>query len=425
MKLKLCILSALLLTGCSTTKTTGSGAVEIPNTWPEGAWERHTIDDSSFGPDGIRLADINGDGLLDITTPWEEGGIVRIYINPGKHGVKDQWPAVTVGEVGSPEDSFFVDLDGDGHLDVVSSCEGTTRSIFVHWSPTDPDKLLDASAWTTTQIPFDSDAVRWMYAFAMQVDGKAGIDIVAGSKGENAALGWFEAPENPRDMAGWRWHPLLSGGWFMTLRPNDIDKDGDLDILATDRKGARRGALWLENPGAAQATSADWKEHRIGPVGEYEALHNVIVDLDRDGLEDILVAVKGGPIRYHRRVSQSPLKWETNTIEIPPNAAGAKALQVADINLDGQVDLVVVCEHATDGKIGTFWLSYDRNPSESYWTATSISGPEGFINDLVELIDLDHDGDLDVLTVEEKGPYLKKGYQGKELGVIWYENPTR
>ena len=48
---------------------------------------------------------------------------MRVYINPGKHNVKDYWPAVTVGEVGDPEDSFFIDLDGDGNLDVVSSCE--------------------------------------------------------------------------------------------------------------------------------------------------------------------------------------------------------------------------------------------------------------------------------------------------------------
>lgn len=38
--------------------------------------------------------------------------------------------------------------------------------------------------------------------------------------------------------------------------------------------------------------------------------------------------------------------------------------------------------------------------------------------------DIDKDGDLDVVTVEEKGPYLAKGYKGKELGVIWYENPA-
>ena len=46
-------------------------------------------------------------------------------------------------------------------------------------------------------------------------------------------------------------------------------------------------------------------------------------------------------------------------------------------------------------------------------------------NGKCQLIELDGDGDLDAVTVEEKRPYLAKGYQGKELGVIWYENPAR
>jgi hypothetical protein len=98
---------------------------------------------------------------------------------------------------------------------------------------------------------------------------------------------------------------------------------------------------------------------------------------------------------------------------------------VADIDRDGQLDLVVSCEHATDAKIGVFWMSFDQSPAAGRWVARSISGPEGFIFDLLQLVDLDGDGDLDVITLEEKGPYLAKGYVGRELGVIWYENPLR
>lgn len=36
-----------------------------------GAWFRHTIDRSSAGADGVRLADINGDGFPDVATGWE------------------------------------------------------------------------------------------------------------------------------------------------------------------------------------------------------------------------------------------------------------------------------------------------------------------------------------------------------------------
>ena len=398
---------------------------ESPSQWPDGAWARHTIDDSSLGADGVRLADINGDGRLDITSPWEQGGKVRVYLNPGPDGLRERWPAVTVGEVGDPEDAVFVDLDADGNMDVVSSCEGSTRSIFVHWGPADRDKLLEPDAWTTEELPAASGAAKWMFALPAQIDGKHGTDLIAGAKGEGAQIGWFEAPPDPRDLAAWEFHPLYDAGWIMTIRQQDVDLDGDPDIVATDRTGERRGALWLENPGRDSAVSTRWDEHRIGSVGDYEAMHNAIADLDADGREDLLVAVKGEPIRYHRRTRRQPPSWETHLIEIPAGAAGGKAVKVADVDLDGQADLIVSCEHATDGKIGVYWLDQGGAPARSQWQPTSISGPEGFIYDLLQMTDLDGDGDLDVLTLEEKGPYLAEGYQGRELGVIWYENPAR
>src|SRR5688500_14363007 len=117
------------------------------------AWVRHTIDDSCRGADGVRLADANGDGLPDIATGWEEGGTVRVYLHPGRARVKERWPAVTVGAVGSPEDAVLADLDGDGAVDVVSCCEGKVRSVFVHWAPADRARYRDAAAWKTEAVP--------------------------------------------------------------------------------------------------------------------------------------------------------------------------------------------------------------------------------------------------------------------------------
>ncbi|MDE0263454.1 MAG: VCBS repeat-containing protein, partial [Bryobacterales bacterium] len=414
------VLALALLASVVSCRTPG----ESSGHWPDGAWARHTIDDSSLGADGVRLADINGDGRLDVTSPWEQGGQVRVYLNPGPGGLRERWPAVTVGEVGDPEDAVFVDLDADGNMDVVSSCEGSTRSMFVHWGPAEREKLLDPDAWITEELPAASGIARWMFALPAQIDGKHGTDLIAGAKGEGAQIGWFEAPPDPRNLAAWEFHALYDAGWIMTIRQQDVDLDGDSDIVATDRTGERRGALWLENTGQNSAVGARWDEHRIGSVGEYEAMHNAVADLDADGLEDLLVAAKGGPIRYHRRTRQQPPSWETHLIEIPAGAAGGKAVKVADVDLDGQVDLIVSCEHATDGKIGVYWLDHGGSPTGSQWLPTSISGPEGFIYDLLQMTDVDGDGDLDVLTLEEKGPYLAEGYQGRELGVIWYENPA-
>ena len=61
------------------------------------------------------------------------------------------------------------------------------------------------------------------------------------------------------------------------------------------------------------------------------------------------------------------------------------------------------------------WMSYERAVTDAIWKAHDISGPQGIKYDLLELIDLDEDGDLDVMTCEER----------ERLGVVWYENPLR
>lgn len=376
-------------------------------------WKRHTIDNASRGADGVRLADVNGDGHLDIVTGWEEGSQIRVYQNPGPQKAKQLWPAATVGKVGAPEDAVFVDLDGDGAVDVVSSCEGSERSIFVHWAPPNRAQFLKASAWKTEPLPAARKKMRWMFALPLDVDGCHGVDLVAGAKNQAAHIGWFESPADPRKLSDWKWHPLYEAGWIMTLTSEDVDNDGDLDIVASDRKGKNRGCLWLEHPGK-ERSQGKWNVHRIGPQDK-EVMFLVVRDLDQDGLKDVVVATRGEEILFLRQQAKPALSWQTHSITLPENTGTAKAVNVGDIDLDGKLDLVFSCENAQGEKSGVIWLAYRERVTEPVWTPHEISGPEGIKFDLVELIDLDADGDLDVLTCEERA----------NLGVIWYENPAR
>jgi len=260
-------------------------------------WPRHTIDDSSRGADGVRLADVNADGRPDIVTGWEEGGITRVYLNPGPAKANQKWPAVTVGKTPSVEDAVFSDLDGDGNADVITCCEGRTRTMFVHWAPKEKSRRLMPDAWKTEAIPSSKGAMMWMFAVPCQIDGKRGPDLVAAGKGKGAQLGWFEAPETPRNLADWKWHPLLDVGWIMSLVLTDMDDDGDRDILATDRKGKTRGVFWLENPGPGPALAKPWPRHDIGGAGR-EVMFLACADLDGDGLRDVLVATKPRDILF-------------------------------------------------------------------------------------------------------------------------------
>ena len=101
-------------------------------------------------------------------------------------------------------------------------------------------------------------------------------------------------------------------------------------------------------------------------------------------------------------------------LALPANAGGAKAVAPGDLDGDGRVDLAFTCEDAKAGKSGVMYLAGD-SAGASAWTAREISGADGVKHDLVELLDLDGDGDLDVLTCEEV----------RNLGVFWYENPLR
>lgn len=376
-------------------------------------WVRHTIDDSSRGADGVRLADVNGDSLPDIATGWEEGGQIRVYLNPGPQRAASKWPAVTVGAVKSPEDAVLVDLDGDGAMDVVSSCEGRNRTAFVHWAPREKDRFLDERAWTTSPFPATQARQSWMFAIPMQMDGRNGIDLVLGSKGNGASISWLQSPDDPRDLNAWKLHQLTAAGWIMSLQSHDLDRDGDPDILASDRKGSRRNVLWLENPGTtATAAGAVWNVHGIGPA-DREFMFLALGDLHGDKSTNILCTVRGGGISLLSPSSNHG--WAHHEIAMPKNCGTGKGVAIGDLDGDRQPDLVFTCENATGDKSGVRWMAWQGSPTSGLWSDHEISGPVGIKFDRVELLDLDGDGDLDVLTCEERN----------NLGVFWYENPSR
>jgi hypothetical protein len=318
---------------------------------------------------------------------------------------------VTVGKVASPEDAIFADLDGDGRLEVVSCTEGKNRTVFWHRFRGDAGELLKPERWNTTAFPATSNSQPWMQAVAMNLDGEHGLDLMLASKGENATVGWLRAPARPNDFSAWIFHPLRKAGWIMSLIPHDADGDGDLDVVFTDRKGEHTGAFWLENPGAgANRDHAPWLEHAIGGLGR-EVMFADIADLNRDELVDVTFAVKPCDIVVCFR--QRDGGWSEQVLTLDgTNIGNAKAVKIADVNRDGWPDLLFTCEGATGGREGVGWL--ERQP-QGPWLQRPLGGPAGVKFDLMQVLDLDYDGDLDVITCEESDG----------LGVIWYENPTR
>jgi len=385
-------------------------------------WQRHTIDDFSTGADGVRLADVNEDGLMDIATGWEEGGFTKVYQHPGHEQVRSSWPSVIVGRTPAVEDAVFADVDLDGNIDVVSSTEGKNRKLYVHWAPADRDDYLDSAVWKTESIPTADGLMQWMFAMPAQIDGKDGVDLVVGAKGKDAKVGWLQSPANSRDVSSWLWHPISDATWIMSIIMHDMDHDGDQDIVISDRKpGSTNNVRWLENPGSDLLNVTYWNNHFIG-AQDKEVMFMDIADIDKDGLQDVIVCERADQtILIWKNLSRTGDYWQETIIPIPECTGLAKAVKVGDLDQDGIQDIVLSTNTmGDDEKEGIIYLSFTREDDFSAYSWHELCGREGYKFDRLELLDLDGDGDLDVLTCEEN-----YGPDSEGLGVIWYENPRR
>ena len=386
-------------------------------------WVRHTIDDSSLGADGVRTADLNGDGLPDLVVGWEQGGVSRIYLMRREVvGVPD-WEMVEVGAAPSVEDALLVDLDRDGAIDVVSSTEGNSRKVLVHWAPNEAENYGSGAAWKTETLL--ADGSRWMFAVAMDIDGRNGPDLVVGGKGPGASVGWLESPTDPRRLEDWRFHRWTEVTWVMSIIPTDVDGDGLVDVVVSDRKGEMEGVFWLRNPGAgAVALRQPWIKAWIAD-DLHESNFIDVRDIDGDGVDEVLVPhLQGGDEGVATVLDRDAAGvWQRSSIVLPGVGTKPKAVRAADVNLDGALDLVVSFEKAQDpSSSGVIWLEQRSEASGVRWILHDVSGAEGIKFDLNLLLDVDGDGDLDVVNTEENNN-AQNGDGG--LGLIWYENPVR
>lgn len=383
------------------------------------AWKRHVIDGTGTGADGARVADANADGLVDVVTPWEEDGTIRLYLHPGPTRVHEPWPAVTVGSVGSPEDAVWCDLDGDGAMDIVSSAEGQTRSVFVHWAPKDPKQILNAQAWTTAAFPALAGKARWMYALPLPRPESAAADLIVGAKEAGAAIGLLRAPAHPRRVDHWRWVPWRTVGWTMSILPFDMDGDGQVDIVCSDRRGPERGVFFFRNPGGG-TMEKPWPAFPVMRAGaEYMFLD--VTQTDRASsptvwcatLDDGIHVASLDPTVAHD--SDRNAAWRVSKIPAHPGGGTPKSARARDLDGDGKLELVYSCENAFGPLRGILGVRLGDDVVARPASYFDISGPAGIKFDRLELVDLDGDGDPDLLTTEERD----------RLGVVWYENPAR
>ncbi|MCG8458750.1 MAG: VCBS repeat-containing protein, partial [Holophagales bacterium] len=377
----------------------GSGVVWYENPREDTGWPVHTIQLVFTNGQNVWAGDIDGDGRTDVAAV-SRNDIVSWWRNEEiqRNAAFPRIETVDADHVGATAVALG-DVDGDGSGELVAAA--TTEAaitVYARDSGLDPDP----SAWThLADVSTSAAGVRALSLGDVDRDGD--LDVVAALDGTTDALHLF------RNTAGTGLAWSVAGTLGAVDGPRqlllaDLDGDGDLDALASEGDGD--AFAWFENDGS----SGPWaKTVVVDGLLVHDGAHGLAVaDVDRDGDLDVLATAENdAEVLYLANTLGDGSTWSLTTIDT--SVVGPRGLAAGDLDGDGDTDVVVADAGGGDLRVfadssgdGTTWV-----PLADPATNTAV-GAES-----VELADLDGDGDLDIVAAE-----------GGNDSANWYENTS-
>jgi hypothetical protein len=177
--------------------------------------------------------------------------------------------------------------------------------------------------------------------------------------------------------------------WITHLEVVDLDRDGLLDVIVTD--ATLNQVRWLR-----QSPLGAFAERQVGPVVIAPA-HVTAYDLDRDSDLDLLVAEMGQILPSNAKIG-SVVVLENRGGEVfesrvlLENVARVSDVEAGDFDADGDIDLAVGQFGYDDGEIR--WL---ENLGEWRFESHRLQSLPGTIH--VPVADMDGDGDVDIVAL--------------------------
>jgi len=350
---------------------------------------KHNIDLNFLGACSVCSYDVDGDGNLDIIGAANAGNQVAWWKNDGnepigftKYSIDSNINGIMYVDAG--------DVDNDGDLDILGAAwQGEMVAVWINEGG-------DPIIWEKSIIDGNIGMVHEVHAEDINKDGL--LDVIAASGSDNS-IEWYENNGGPPNT----WEKFIVDNQFSAARSVksfDINNDGHIDLIGAGLM-AHQICIWLNDGNSP----INWTKQIID--NSFKGAHWVhLEDIDKDGNMDILgAAFIDDEIAWWRNDGNSPIQWEKQAIAPLFNAA--ISVSAGDVDGDGDIDI----------------FGGGRNPGRIYWWSNDGGEPIQWTSNVIANnyfgawpvfgVDLDVDGDLDILTTGDVSN-----------DVHWWENTT-
>ncbi len=292
--------------------------------------------------------DVNRDGWMDFVSANYRSKAIYWIEHPG--ATSRPWKRHLIDTPGHMETARLVDIDGDGQLDVLPNCiRRPGGEPFAEWWELRHNRKSKQPEWIRHPLP--AEIAGHGIGFG-DLDGDGRGDIVG-------PRGWLQAPQDP---LGGRWimHSefILDQDCGIPILVLDVDADGDNDLVWG--RGHRFGLYWLEQGKGSDGTRR-WQRHAIDTSwSQPHAL--LLADLDNDGTTEVISGARYmghdgkdpgeyDPLVAHRYWFDPKQKaWRSQLIAPGGRAGFGLDPKVVDLDGDGDLDLVGA------GRSGLYWF---------------------------------------------------------------------
>ena len=285
----------------------------------------------------------------------------------------------------------LLDLDDDGTIDVLGTA--MRQGLVFTGQPSAPDRGLSNIA----SIPYPS------HVSVADVDGDGQKDLLVGDLGEffpadhnKGAVIWLRGQGKGKFGAFWL------DGWprVADVEAGDFNGDGRVDLAVAAFGWHTTGHVTIvENRASAKAAQPDFVNHIVDrrPGG----IHVIPADLNADGKLDFvtLLAQEHETVLAYINTGKGDFTFDQKIIYAAPHPNwGSSGIQLVDLDRDGDLDVLLTHGDSFDDGIvkpyhGIQWL---ENKGSYPFVDHPLATMPGVHRALAA--DMDGDGDLDIVA---------------------------